>query len=162
MEIYLEFGKLIVLIVGTAVAGFGIYKYFDEKKTRVIVERNSKLTEVYELFIELTLPIMQGLHDTTNEDHVQKLKEIQHKFFRKMALNATENIIFEINKLFDIIYEDYPNGKKHHYKNNPVLRQYTRVLILFREHLNIDEGGLGGDGEKLLRLILNDYHKQFN
>lgn len=144
-------------IVGSGVVGY-FAKYFLDKKAQFSTKNAEIKRKMYQDFVNLVIDFFD--HTKKQKQNDTKVVKKIFSFYRQYVLYASPEVISSFSDLMQYFYRNNIEDQK----DNPVaddpqaaLKKMTNVFKCMRKDIGLSNNGLGDDGEKLLRAIINDY-----
>lgn len=145
--------NLLITIISGAI-GY-LAKNFIDKKKEAQNEVSKERREHYQHFINIIIDLLKSTNKNfeTNMEKDTFYLEKLFEFTKKYILYASPEVILDFNEFFQYVYNNKTQNENIFY------RKLSRIIKSMRKDIGLSNNGLGDDGEKLFRALLNDYDK---
>jgi hypothetical protein len=144
-------------ILSSGIVGYWV-KYFLDKKAQFSTKNAEIKRKMYQDFVNIVIDFFDHTKQQKHND-TQVVKKI-FSFYRQYVLYASPEVISSFSELMQYFYK---NGDTSEAIKTTIddpqaaLKKMTNVFKCMRKDIGLSNRGLGDDGEKLLRAIINDY-----
>jgi hypothetical protein len=148
-------GTIVTILLPLIGAGIGyLFKQGIEKKKELIGEVNKERREHYQQFVNLVIDIIGADKlgkASKNDNMLSKL----YDFYKKYVLYASPEVINAFSDYFQFLYMSREEGERMDGKMH--FKKLSRILIMMRKDLGLNNTGLGEDGERIFRALITDF-----
>ena len=130
--------------------GFLLKRHLD-KKREIFNENAKERRQAYQDFVDLIIDLFANSKLKNNKKvDLNKL----YGFYKKNILFAPPNVVNAFSDYMQFLYHYDADDEQAKYTQ---IKKLTKVLKEMRADLGLKNKGLGNDGERLMRAIINDF-----
>ncbi|WP_422091008.1 hypothetical protein [Tenacibaculum ovolyticum] len=142
---------ILLPLIGGGV-GFLLKRYLD-KKREVFNENAKERRQAYQDFIDLIIDLFANSKLKNNKKlDINKL----YTFYKRNILFAPPKVVNAFSDYMQFLYHYDDNDETAKYTQ---IKKLTKVIKEMRADLGLKNKGLGKNGERLMRAIINDFDK---
>lgn len=145
------FITILLPLIGGGI-GFLLKRYLD-KKREVFNENAKERRQAYQDFIDLIIDLFANSKLKNNKKlDINKL----YAFYKRNILFAPPKVVNAFSDYMQFLYHYDDSDETAKYTQ---IKKLTKVLKEMRADLGLKNKGLGKNGERLMRAIINDFDK---
>ena len=144
---------VVILPIAGAIVGYFI-KYILDRKAKFAAENSQIKREMYQDHVNFTVGFFEN-PDTKRSD--KTVRKEMYGFYKQMLLYASPKTI---NACADLMQHFYRQGETGAMDTVITMRRMTKVFKYMRKDIGLSNRGLGSDGIKLMRMMINDFDEK--